>query len=284
MTHAARRRSGASAWKLPVAALVLVGIATAIGWLSRSILVDFISWWPVWLLLVGLSLWGGGRKLGRVRIGGLVAVVSVLLVAIFVWAHMQGWPILPSSAAQLVGGPDSGVETAAISAGVDGDLLVGPGEEGMLYSVTLIRNGGSVSVPEALERTQGAMASVELTEVDGPTLYQFAGWDLDLSPGPSWSLSLQGDIEARLEGLTVQDLQIEGSGSIGLGKVVSATPAAISGEFVIDLPEGQAARVIGPAEVPDDWEHSDSGSSAPSEGEGWVITVPEGSILQIRYG
>jgi hypothetical protein len=284
MTHAARRRSGASAWKLPVAAIVLVGIATAIGWLSRSILIDFISWWPVWLLLVGLSLWGSGRKVGRIRVSGLVSVVAVVVVATFVWAHIQGWPILPSSAASLMGGPDSGIETAAISAGVDGELSVGPGQEGTLYSVTLIRSGGPVNVPEARERSQGSMASVELTEVDGATLYQFAGWDLELSPGPSWSLSLQGEVDASLERLAILDLQIEGSGTIELGEVVSATPVAISGDFVVAVPEGQPVRVIGPAQVPEGWEHSDSGSSAPGGGEGWVITVPEGSILQIRHG
>lgn len=282
MTHAASRRRAGGAWKLPGVALVVVAAAVLIGWISRSIVIDFLSWWPVWLVLAGVTFWAGDRKLGRVRLSGLVAIASTVMVGLFVVGHLQGWPILPSSSDDLVGVNDTDIQTASVSAEVEGDLRVAPGAGGALYTVTPIRWGGKVGVPSAVERLQGDVVSIALAAADEPGWYMFAGWYLDLSPGPSWSLSLSGAIDADLTQLKVDNLQIDGEGTLSLGVVTQGTPVAISGDFVISVPKDQAVRVIGPAEVPENWIHNVAGTTAPVDGQGWVISVPEGSILQIK--
>lgn len=282
MTHAASRRRAGSAWILPGIALVLVGVAVLVGWISRSIGVDFLSWWPIWILLVASIYWAKGRKLGPVRLSGLLSIVSVVVIAVFVAGHLQSWSILPSTATPLSGGEDQGVESAALSADLEGDLVVMSGSSEALYSVEAIRRGGSIGLPTALERSQGEVVSVELSAVEEPGWYQFSGWNLELSPGPAWSISLNGEIDADLTELRVDNLQIGGGGRVTLGTVTQGTPVAISGDFVISVPQNQAVRVIGPAEVPADWIHNDTGTTAPTEGQGWVISVPEGSILQIE--
>lgn len=282
MTHAASRRRVGGTWKLLGAALVVVVAAVAIGWISRSIVIDFLSWWPVWIGLAGLGYWARDRKLGRIKLSGVIAIVTVVMIAVFVFAHLQGWDFLPSNTEELVGGSDVGIKTAAVSAAVAGDLKVASGSGGVLYSVAAIRRGGTVGVASAVERTQGDVVSVTLSAVADPGWYVFAGWSLDLSPVPSWSLSLNGEVDADLTQLRVESLQIEGGGTVSLGSVTQGTPVAISGDFVLSVPGDQAVRVIGPAEVPEGWIHNDTGTTAPIEGQGWVISVPEGSILQIE--
>lgn len=282
MTHAASRRSIGGAWKLPGVALVVVAAAVLIEWISRSIVIDFLSWWPVWVVLGGITYWVGDRKLGRVRLAGLVSILSVAMVGLFVLAHLQGWSFLPSSSDHLVGASDGGISTAAVSAEVEGDLRVASGGSGVLYTVAPIRRGGVVGVPSAVERSQGDVVSVEIVAVDDPGWYEFAGWILDLSPVPAWSLSLSGEIDADLTQLKVDNLQVDGGGTLSLGVVTQSTPVAISGDFVISVPGDQAVRVIGPAEVPESWVHNNTGTTSPVDGQGWVISVPEGSILQIE--
>jgi len=77
MTHVAGgpRRGVPKVWVLPVLALVLVLVAISIGILSRSVLVDLIAWWPVWLVLVVIAVLARGKRWGRVRVFALVAVL-----------------------------------------------------------------------------------------------------------------------------------------------------------------------------------------------------------------
>ena len=74
MTHVAggSRRGVPKVWVLPVLALVLILVAISLGFLSRSVLVDLIAWWPVWLALVVIAFLARGRRWGRVRVSALV--------------------------------------------------------------------------------------------------------------------------------------------------------------------------------------------------------------------
>ena len=109
MTHIAggSRRGVPKVWILPVLALVMILIAISLGILSRSVLVDLIAWWPVWLVLVVLAFLSRGRRWGRVRVSALVAILSVLVLGAFITGHILGWTAMPS-AATVLNGPQAG--------------------------------------------------------------------------------------------------------------------------------------------------------------------------------
>ncbi len=283
--RAARPRRGVPrVWILPVVALLLILIAISIGLLSRSVLVDLLSWWPVWLLLIGLALLARGRRWGRLRPSALIAILSVLSLGAFLTGHIRAWPIMPSASIGLNGPQAGSVVTGALSARISGPLEVGSGQSGFLYAVEPVRSGGDVGPPVAVEQLQGPNISVALEPSPDPGLYTFAGWALDLDEAPTWSLSLAGEVQADLTRVALSSLQIDGGGSVSLGTASANTVVTVSGTFDIALPPGTPARVVGDAIVPAGWTTSDDGFRSPTPGEGWVISVGEGSSLTISGG
>ncbi|CAN5768579.1 hypothetical protein BH23ACT4_BH23ACT4_06340 [soil metagenome] len=283
MTHAAPRKRGGRTWILPAtAALVIVGLVVT-GILSRAIAVDFASWWPLWVALVSIGIWARAKKVGPLRIGGLVAVASVAVAAVFLIAHLQGSTLMPSAAGFLAGSPDSGFESAGLSARVPGgNLVVGTGTTGVLYTAEPVRRGGNIAVPFATERSQDGDVSVVLSESTDPGLFLWAGWSVGVSALPSWTLTLEGQVDADLTALTINNLQLTGSGDVHLGRATRSVPVTISGDFVVHFPDGVPVRVVGPAEIPTDWTRSDTGAWSPADGQGWVVSIVEGAVVEIR--
>ncbi|HEX2404349.1 MAG TPA: hypothetical protein VHM29_06565, partial [Acidimicrobiia bacterium] len=72
-------------------ALIAILVAISLGLLSRSVLLDVIAWWPVWLVLVVIAFLARGRRWGRVRVSALVAILSVAVLGLFITAHVLGW-------------------------------------------------------------------------------------------------------------------------------------------------------------------------------------------------
>ncbi len=286
MTHTASGsgRGFPRAWLLPIAALVGILIYAALGWLSRSVVIDFLSWWPLWLLIVGVGVLTRGKRIGRMRLSGLVPMLALAALGVFLAGHLLGWDVMPSSVPPLVGPASDSMTTAAMSARIDGRLDVGLGQTGLLYSAESIRTGGDIGLPEAVERTQGTSIAVVLESVDDPGLFTFSGWALGLDPSPAWALSLGGEMSADLSAIRVTELQVEGRGSVRLGTPMSETPVSISGDFEITVPGGAAVRVVGVAEVPGDWTETADGWESPAGTGGWVVSVTEGSTLAIREG
>ena len=114
MTHAAPRKRGGRTWILPATMAVVVVGLVVMGFLSRAIALDFASWWPLWVALVAIAISARGKKVGSLRLGGLVAVASVGAAVVFVFAHLQGWPLMPSSAGLLTGSSDSAFTSAVV--------------------------------------------------------------------------------------------------------------------------------------------------------------------------
>jgi hypothetical protein len=283
MTHAAPRKRGGRTWILPAITALVVVVLVITGFLSRAIAFDFASWWPVWGVLAAIGIWSRGRKLGSLRLGGLVAIASVAVGVVFVFAHLQGWPLMPSSAGLLTGSPDSAFVSAGLSARVTGgELIVGGGSTGVLYTAEPLRRGGDISAPFAVERSQDGDVSVVLTGSEEPGLFLWAGWSVELSALPSWTLTLEGQMDADLTALTVDNLQLTGNGEVHLGAVTRSTPVTVSGDFVVHFPEDVPVRVVGPAEIPTDWTRTDTGASSPTEGQGWVVSIADGAVVEIR--
>jgi hypothetical protein len=271
------------AWLVPIGALtVLLGVA-ATGRLSRSIAADLISWWPVWLGLAVAAYLVRDRKVGQLRVSGLVPIAALALVGLFAWGHVAGWSIMPSAAHRLVGPDPTGFQDASIEAEIDGVVVISGGSE-FLYGVEPIKRGGRVGIPDAAEQVVDNFVSVALHPPPDPGLYSYAGWALTLSPIPRWSLTLGGDLDAELSDLSVESLEIGGSGVVTLGEADAETPVTVTGSFRLVVPLGAAARVVGQASVPDTWTLTIDGASSPGGGEGWVISVMPGATLRVVEG
>jgi hypothetical protein len=281
MTHLAgdRGRRAPRAWLIPVAAVVAVLAAAATEYLSRSVVIDFLAWWPIWALLALGAISTRGRRLGRVELSGLVALVAVLVVGAFTIGHLEAWPTMPSSTLRLVGPETDADTTVSITARIDGTLRIHSGVSPFLYVVVPIRRGGGVAMADAIEQVQGPAVSVGLIQVDDPGPYTFSGWDVMLDESVSWSIDLGGDLEADLSGLVVDELRLGGNGVVVLAETSEPTPVAVQGGFEVIVPRQTPVRVVGQAIVPAGWAQSPDGWVAPIDGEGWVLTVDAGTTV-----
>ena len=267
-------------WLLPLTLIAGLVFVTAAGVLSRSIIIDFLAWWPVWLLLLTSVVLVRGRRFQRVRLSGIVPVFATAALLVFTAGHIVGWAAMPSASQQLVGPEAVPGTSAALSARAGGKIVV-TSDAIFLYEVDPIRRGGDVGVPSATEQTQGTSISVVLAEPDDPGFYVFEGWELAISPEPTWNLTLEADLEADLSSLDLTGLQLFGSGLVVLGQPNSVVPATVSGVFEVSVPSAAAVRVIGEAQVPPGWEQTNDGFLSPVNGDGWVISAPEGSSVTI---
>ena len=282
MTH---RAAGADVgvpriWLLPITFAAVLVFVTAAGWLSPSILLDFVAWWPVWVGLIVLVLATKGRRLWKVRLSGVVPLIVTAALVVFTVGHILGWPAMPSSSQGLVGPPAGSQPNVALSARVDGAILL-TGGSNFLYEVDPLRRGGEVGVPSASEQLQGSNISILLEAPSDPGFYVFAGWDIALSRLPSWNLTLEGEIDANFADLEVSGFQLFGTGHVTLGQATTLVPATVAGTFELVIPSGVAARIVGEAVVPLSWEQLDDGARSPTAGDGWVISVPVGSKVTI---
>jgi len=282
MTHRAVGfgRGFPRAWLLPIGALtLLLGIAAS-GRLSRSIVADLIAWWPIWLGLAIAAYLLRERRVGTLRVAGLVPVVALLFVGLFIWGHLAGWSIMPSSSQRLVGPTPESFSSATLVAGIDGQLEV-RGESEFLYQIEPIKQGGRIGIPDATETIVDTTVTVDLEEPADPGLYSYAGWDLRLSPVVVWSLDLGGSIDADLTSLTIDGIEVSGAGTVELGEATIETPVNVGGSFQVSIPAGSAARVVGTASVPSSWTPTEGGATAPGTGAGWVFTVVGDGSLTI---
>ena len=285
MTH---RAAGAGVgvpriWLLPIIVVAGLVFVTAAGWLSSSIVLDLVAWWPVWILLAALGFVAKGRRLWKLRLSGVVPVLVTAVLLLFTAGHLLGWTVMPSSSQRLVGPVTGSEPSAALSARIDGKVSVAYGS-GFLYEVDPIRRGGEIGIPIASEQVQGSNISVLLEAPLDPGFYKFAGWDIKLSGLPTWNLTLEGEIDADLGELNVSGVQVFGSGNLILGQVNTIVPATVAGVFELTIPVGGAARIVGQAFVPPSWTELSDGAKSPAAGEGWVISVPVGSTVTVTEG
>lgn len=277
---AGRGRGIPRIWLLPIVVLAgLLGLAVA-GALSRSLLLDLMAWWPVWLVIAILVIAVRGRRVGRVRVSGLMPLVATVALGLFTWGHLVGWSVMPSSTRVLIGPGTGDIEAAVMSAQIDGEIQVSSGA-GFLYEVEPVRRGGDIGLPSATEQSQQGSVSVSLTAPSDPGFYAFSGWEVILSAAVPWQLELDGLVNADLSELEVFGGRFSGEGTVTLADVRESTPLTVDGTFVIVAPPGFPIRIVGDATVPASWEQLSDGWRSPGVGEGWVVSVSEGSSLTV---
>lgn len=285
MTHrvAGSGRGVPRLWLLPIGVLIGMLGVSAVDILSRSLFLDLAAWWPVWLAFIVLALLGHGGRVGRVKLAGLVPLLATAALLVFLAGHLEGWSVMPSSSPRLIGPTAEGSTKAALTARIAGTLQIATGAD-FLYEVEPVRLGGEIGVPEAVEQVEESFISVLLEPPSDPGFYVFAGWDIFLSATPTWNLALEGEIDADLGGLQITGLVLGGDGVVRLGRVVQQTPASIMGEFELIVPDDVAVRVVGLAVVPETWQQLSDGWRSPTPGDGWVISVADGSSLSVTDG
>ncbi|HEX9763234.1 MAG TPA: hypothetical protein VGA97_09055 [Acidimicrobiia bacterium] len=269
-------------WILPGGVAAGVGAAVAAGVVSRSLILDLIAWWPVWLALFGLIWLGRGRRLGPIKVSGLVPLAALGVVVSFLVGHLEGWPLMPSATGGLIGPVATDYEQATLSVDIEGMVGLDGADSTYLYQAVPVRWGGEVGLPEGFEVASESSVFIDLRPAGDPGLQVFAGWSIRLASHPSWDLTLSGSVTADLTDLVVTALDLSGSGVVGLGPVTRATEAVVAGEFEISSLGDTPIRVVGTATVPDDWEATDGGWRSPVPGEGWVLTVAPGSRVSIE--
>jgi hypothetical protein len=283
MTEGSRRGLSAipKLWILPLGVLAGILYAVIDGVLSSALLLDLVAWWPVWAVL-GLLVWlTGGRRLGPVKLPGLVPLLAFGALVTFLAGHLQGWTVMPSATGTLVGPEVGEVETVALSARIDGTLELSGGGS-FVYVVAPIRWGGEVGLAQGFEEVSGTTMRVSLRPDPDSGLQAFRGWEVTLADEPAWDLELSGSVQADLTRLMVSGLDLGGEGTVALGGVTRATTVNVAGVFTILIPGDQAARVIGEADVPEDWVPEGDSWRAPVDGEGWVIEVSPGGQVVVQ--
>jgi hypothetical protein len=266
-------------WMLPIVTVILLLGAAVTGWLSRSIVADLIAWWPVWLGLALAAYLLRERKVGLLRVAGLVPLVAFAFVLLFAWGHLAGWAIMPSASQRLVGPTPEGVFEASMVARVDGEITVGAGDGTSLYRVEPIKHGGVVGIPAATEEGSGGSLAITLEAPDDAGIYGYAGWEIQLADTPVWDLQLDGAVDADLASLQLSGLSLDGAGTVTLGSPTGETPVVVLGDFRVRVPADAPVRVVGVASVPASWTLTDFGAVSPGLGEGWVLTVVgDGSV------
>lgn len=264
-----------------VAVLVAGGVGVTSAILSPGLALDLVSLWPglvpAVIALVVVSLRRGWRR----RLGALPQLLTLSWLALGLAAHVDGWPLLPSSAAELKG-PANTFASSSLEVHLGGRLEVSAGGDPELYVVEFIRLGGEVGVVEAEEVSLEDSISVALQDSGTTPFFRYAGWRISLSTQSTWNLDLGGEIGADLTGLLLSDVTADGGGWLRLGSYTLTTPIELrGGSFAVTVPANSAVRIMGEARVPPTWVAINGGYRAPTAGEGLVISVVEGASLSI---
>lgn len=261
---------------------VTVGISATV--LSPGLVLDAISLWPgVIPALIALGV-VAIRKAWRTRTGALPPLLLLTWMVLAAGAHLAAWRPLPSSSAEIAG-PNATADSITMTVHPQGRLevsVIGQDQAGgPVYRIGFVRLGGGVGVPVADEVSNQTGLTVSIRDSGTTPWFRYGGWRIELAPQTQWNLSLGGDITGSLVGLDLASLSIEGSGAIRLGSAGHLVPLAVRGNLSLTIPAGAPARVVGGAQVPDDWENTPGGSTAPVPGEGWLISVADGATLVI---
>jgi hypothetical protein len=264
-----------------IAAVVAGGVGVGSEILSPGLTLDLISLWPGLVPAALAAILVSFRRAWRRRLGALPQLLALSWLALGVAAHLDGWPPLPSSAAELAG-PENGYATGSLEVHLDGLLEVAAGEDTLLYQVGFIRLGGEIGLAEAEEVILDEAIAVALQDSGTTSFFSYAGWRVALSSRPVWSLDLDGEIGADLTGLQISGVSAGGSGWLRLGSFDTPTPLEITrGDFEVTVPAATPVTITGNAQVPESWVEVDGGYRAPVGGDGLVITVAEGASVSI---
>jgi hypothetical protein len=271
------------AWAMAGMLPIVGGIGISANVLSPGLALDLISLWPGLLPAVVALVIVAIKKGWRRRMGALPPLLIITWIALAVSAHIAALEPLPSSSADLIG-PAEFPDHVTLAAHSPGVLEVRVNDRGAIYRVGFVRLGGRIGIAQAEEVSTAFGLTVSIGDAGPTEWFRYAGWTLDLAPRTQWNLSLGGELEGDLTGLDLGSVSLEGNGELTLGPTDHPVPMAVRGEFDLRIPADVAARVVGSADVPNEWVSTADGFRSPVDGEGWVISAAAGSSVVINGG
>ena len=271
-------------WTMVVVVIVVTGVAILGDILRASVLLDVVSFWPVFLLIaVGAAVWTAKRKSWPARLGSAISLMALTALLGVVALHLLGWSALPSSVV-LEGPPFEGGEVSLEIVVRDGLVLVDTAERESAFAVSLIPRGGSIAAPRATGLDSEPL-DVSLVERGDPGLHRSEGWVVELAESGRWAVVLEAlEIDADLRDTVIESSVFDGAGSVLLDGVAPGSTIELrGGPFAIEVPLGVGVGVEGDASVPPDWTVTESGMASPSGRGGFVIVVAPEAQVEIGH-
>lgn len=265
-------------WSMVGLLVAVVGVGVLTGILGRAVVLDIISFWPIFGLLGLLAFAVRSRFSHRIR--AILPMLITTWLAVAIALHLSGWVVLPSATGDMTGVDVGTTSNASLALEIDGMLNIVGTSGGALYSVDLPREGGRVSAPQALETATDDLIVIELAERSRSFWFSSSGWNVALAETVGWELDLSApEMLVDLSDVSFRGGSFVGGGEILLGEV--SQDVALSGEFNVRLPDGIGVLVIGNAELPTGWLVAEEGMKSADEVV-LTITVAEGSTVKIE--
>lgn len=271
------------AWMMVGVVMLVLAVGVVGGVLLASVILDILSFWPGFLVtfLLAAALWPMSRRFSS-RLKATVPLLVLTWLGLAVALHLAGWSELPSSAGDLSGGPVDGIETGSISFESDGSLALTSANQPELYRVNMLRRGGPVGAPQALETMPAGSVAVDIVERAPSTWYSAAGWDVVLADQIPWSMEVTAaSLDLDLTMLSLAEASFLGAGLIELGEIEAGTTIRLAGSIELIVPPDAAVVVSGSAVVPSDWIATETGSTSPAIGDPYNVVVLEGANVSI---
>lgn len=269
-------------WTMVAVVAMLIGVAVFVDILRPSIVLDLLSFWPLFALVaIAAVVWSRRRTVWPARMGAAIALLALTGLLGTVALHLLAWSPLPSSV--VVDGPSfsGGGAQLGVLAG-QGAVILESGPIDRAFQASLLPRGG----PVAMARATGIESDplrINLVQRGDPGLHRSEGWQVTIAESGRWVLSVQAvAIEADLRSTTVGNSVFEGAGTVQLDGVVPGSRIELAGgPFEIAVPAGVGIGVEGVAEVPAGWTVTEAGASSPEGSGGFVIVVVDETAVQI---
>ncbi len=271
------------AWTMVGVVVVVVGLGIGAGVLAKTLLLDVISFWPgfVLIVLIFAALIPRLRK-GAPRLSAVLPLLLLTYLGVTVALHVARWDELPSTAADTFGPPVESVTDGRIELDLPGELVVRPADQPELYRVFMLNRGGGTGAPSALEIVNDGEASISVSPRSDSGWFRSVGWSAHLSLLVTWEVEATADLlDIDLSAVSSGGLSAVGDGTIVLGFVRPGSVIALDGTINLIVREGDHIDLVGSASVPDDWTTTGVGMSKAGPADPYTVTVSEGSIVTI---
>lgn len=267
------------AWLMAGFSMVALGIAIVGRLLPPVLILDLVALWALPALAVVLAV-----IVRLSRANGVTRVLAPLLLVTWLILGLGWWwvgsPPSPSRAADVTGPPQVPSEVA-LAITVDGKVTISVDED-HVYSVRMGDRGGSAGAPDVLEARQDEVMAVVVRERDDSGWYRSSGWDVTLHPAALWQLEVEAtEVDLQLAGVPLRRLGVTADGTVIIGEPVGLVIIDLQGVIDLSIPAGVPVQVVGTADVPEGWTISDTGSTSPNPGEGFLITTGGGQGIRI---
>lgn len=271
-------------WTMVAVLTVVIGLSVIVGLLSRTLLLDVISFWPalVFIVLVLAAIFPRLRK-GAPRLSAVIPLLLLTYLGVTVSLHAARWDRLPSTVADVYGPVVTDVTDARIELDLVGRLVVAPVNQEELYRVLMTNGGGSTGAPTALEIVDEASAAISVGQRIDPGWFTSSGWNVELSRAATWEVDAKADtVDVDLSAVTSAGVTVQGDGVVILGLVRPGSTVELDGTIELRVRDGDHIDVIGQADVPEDWTTTGLGTTTPGDADPFTVVIAEGARITIR--